>query len=314
MNHNVEVAPARPDELLAALRLVFQHFPAAERETRVAQSLELIRRGEVKRESIQVARDGSGLRGALVYEPLPGANGLVWPPQLATRDTPDAIADQLVLTALTRLREHGSKLVQTLLGPSETAHAAPLLRHGFRHITSLWYLRHDLVLPADLVATKDSLCCEPYARCDAAAFHRVLLQSYEGTLDCPEINGVRVLAEILEGHRSQGIHDPEHWWLARVEGEPVAVLLLTATPDEGSWDVSYLGVVPSARGRGVGRALMVRALLEARLLKARALTLAVDGRNLPARHLYRRLGFVPCDLREVFLAILDPPSAPNATA
>jgi ribosomal protein S18 acetylase RimI-like enzyme len=136
-----------------------------------------------------------------------------------------------------------------------------------------------------------------------APFHQALLDSYEGTEDCPEISGVRTVEEILEGHSAQGKYDPARWWLARAERKPVGVLLLCEVPEWAAWDVAYVGVVPEARGHGFGRELMHRALSAARADGVARLTLSVDVRNQPALNLYTGLGFEMHDRREVFLAI-----------
>src|SRR5262249_50073486 len=159
----------------------------------------------------------------MVCLPIAGASGLVWPPQARSRSKRREIEDQLLTHAIAWLRQGGAKLGQTLLAEDESHLAAPLERHGFVHITSLWYMRHDLDLPSVSSAAVALLTYESYSGCDHALFARTLWQSYEGTRDCPEVNGVRSLQEVLEGHRAQGIHDPERWWLARKGGQPVGV-------------------------------------------------------------------------------------------
>jgi ribosomal protein S18 acetylase RimI-like enzyme len=67
--------------------------------------------------------------------------------------------------------------------------------------------------------------------------------------------------------------------------------------------VAYLGVVPEARGRGLGMELIARALREAWAAGVRSVTLSVDARNRPAWKLYQAAGFEPHDRREVYLAI-----------
>jgi hypothetical protein len=109
--------------------------------------------------------------------------------------------------------------------------------------------------------------------------------------------------DVIAGHRGQGRFDPGRWLLARTGGEPIGVLLQTASADSGEWETSYVGVVPEARRRGFGRALMLRALSEARAAGAETLTLSVDARNQPAAELYHDLGFERFDRREVFLAV-----------
>jgi ribosomal protein S18 acetylase RimI-like enzyme len=227
----------------------------------------------------------------------------VWPPQALPGPRQTEIEDRLLGHATAWLRQGGARLGQCLLCPNETGLAAPLERNGFTHITALSYLRHHLDLPYSYVAAEDRLDYETYQPANAAVFHQTLLRTYKDTLDCPEVNGVRSLEEIIEGHRAQGQHCPEQWWLARAAGEPVGVLLLTWMPDWEAWDVAYIGVVPEQRRQGWGRELMHKALSFAHATEGAQLTLSVDARNQPAWHLYLGLGFEPYDRREVYLAL-----------
>jgi ribosomal protein S18 acetylase RimI-like enzyme len=170
----------------------------------------------------------------------------------------------------------------------------------------LWYLRHDLGGWDDPLPDKPILTYRAY-HANPALFHETLLHSYEETRDCPELNGVRTLEEIIDGHKAQGIHSPDRWWLALDADRPVGVILVTEIPDWQGWDLSYIGVVPEARRRGIGRALTRKVLSEARRAAATQLTLAVDARNRPAWNLYLGLGFEPFDQREVYLAIWGNP-------
>lgn len=294
---------ARAEERGEAFRLIFQHLQRGEQETRVVNAIRLINQGEVDPSGILVIRQGARLLGAMICLPVPGASGLVWPPQVAEGRESQELADRLVQQARAWLRQRGAKLAQSLLAADELHLAASLERNGFQHLGSLWYLRHDLALPAHPVPPLPRLTYEPYTTSDRAAFAQTLLRTYEGTHDCPEVNGVRSLDEILEGHRAQGVHNPELWWLVRDQGQPVGVLLLTAMPEWQGLDVSYLGVVPEARRRGIGRDMTRKALEKARVSGAAQLTLAVDARNLFAWNLYRSMGFEAYGEREVYLAI-----------
>ena len=129
--------------------------------------------------------------------------------------------------------------------------------------------------------------------------------TYTGSLDMPELEGTRGLEDILAGHQAAGLFVPERWRLGRIPGEPeaAAVLLLTQAPGRDAWEVIYLGLTPSARGRGLGRAV-IRHALELARGQAPVLELAVDLRNTPAVRLYRDTGFTPRDRRAVHLAVL----------
>jgi ribosomal protein S18 acetylase RimI-like enzyme len=291
---------ARDDELAAAFRLLFGHLLPDARERRVAQALFLVQNGELDRRGILVLRGQGCVAGVTVCLPLDGAAALVWPPRALP---PHQIEreDALAVEVRTWLRQRGVKVAQALLPPEDVGLAAPLLRHGFAHVTHLWTLRHDLHPPPPS-APPPRLVLQTHDD-DPERFRDTLLRSYEDTLDCPELTGVRTLDEILAGHRAQGLHLPDLWQLALDGGRPVAVLLQAGTPEDGSRDVSYLGVAPEARRRGVGRELLLHALGQARSAGVAYLSLSVDARNGPARELYRALGFRPVERREVFLLL-----------
>jgi len=299
----LSVKPARPEELRAAFGLVFQHVSADEQATRVGNALNLVGRGELDPAGVLVVRDGRQLLGALICLPVPGASALLWPPQAVDGSDEEAVKDQLVRHASSWLQQRGAKLGQALLLPDETHLAVALERNGFTHITSLWYMRHNLELSSNFLSAREQLTYQTFDHTNPAPFQDTLARTYVETQDCPEVNGVRGLDEIVEGHRAQGSHNEERWWLALASGQPVGVLLLTEVPEWGGWDVSYVGVVPEARRRGFGRELMHKALFEARAAEIAHLTLSVDARNQPAWELYRHLGFEPFDRREVYLAI-----------
>jgi ribosomal protein S18 acetylase RimI-like enzyme len=297
----VTVGPAAAAEWEDVARLLFQHLPPEERAARAANAGRLFRQGELEPEGVLVAHGQAGLCGAVVCVPLRGASGLVWPPQAVAGADRTRVEDQLLLSGLGWLRRRGAKVAQALLAAEEAALAIPLERNGFAHVTALLYLRRPLAEEGPgLGSPRVPLSYQTY-RHDEALFQDTLLHTYEETRDCPELNGVREVAEIIDGHQAQGPWHPERWWLAQEAGRPVGVVLLTEVADWQAWDIAYLGVVPAARGRGVGRQLTAKALWEARAAGAAQLTLAVDERNQPARRLYAGLGFELFDRREVYL-------------
>ena len=301
MNPHLTIEPAHPKEWVEALRLAFQHLPSQYQQARVTTALELVRTKEIDPAGVLVARAGGRLLGSLICMTIPGASALLWPPQVE-RDAEDhiVIEDRLVQHAVAWLRRRGAKLGQTMLVPEEAFLAATLQRNGFRHVTTLCYMRIELETPAP--ATKAFLTYQPYST-NPDLFHRTLLQTYEATQDCPELTGVRTIDEIMEGHRAQGQHDPAFWWLALLHNEPAGVMLMTRMPEWNSWDVAYVGVAAPVRRRGLGREMMYKALAEARQQQSPYLTLSVDKRNEAAWHLYEQLGFEVFDRREVFLAL-----------
>src|SRR5262249_19998170 len=139
-----------------------------------------------------VARAGRELQGALFYQAVAGASGLIWPPQTQPERITQ-VEDQLVSQACQQLAEQGAKLVQSLLALEECSLGVSLERNSFRHITQLWYMRHDLQFSPRFFQSPEALSYKSYASCAVEQFHRTLVKTYAATLDCPEVNDVRTI-------------------------------------------------------------------------------------------------------------------------
>ncbi len=127
-----------------------------------------------------------------------------------------------------------------------------------------------------------------------------LERSYVGTLDCPALAGLRMGNDILDGHLHSGTFEPSLWTLLRFRSGPhagrVAGVCLfnsstNAASGSGSLELVYFGLVPEARGRGLGRLLLQHGLDELHDRSETTVMLAVDDRNEPAHRIYRQAGF-----------------------
>ena len=212
------------------------------------------------------------MEGALVCATVEGAGSLIWPPGVPAdprrrlrlrRGWSARREDALIDAPVPGSADQGARLTQCLLPPEEqslaVAAAAERLRRHYRSAVSGTRAR-----PARLGWSEPArLTFEPYRAEHPEEFHATLERTYEGTLDCPEVNGVRSIDEVIRGHRVQGKYDPSRWWLARHDGEPAGVLLLIEQ-GEGEYDVAYMGLVPSCRRRGLGGEILLHALAEAK--------------------------------------------------
>ena len=304
----VSVDTATAAEWPAAGRILFAAAPDPGRAT--ARFLELIAAEDVDPAGVFVARGPGGPAGAMLAQRFAGRQGAVWPPAVPAGPERAAVEDALTAAALAWLRAGGAKVAQAILHPGEPGIPA-LERAGFARVTELSFLARD-VSPADQhpdqpAAADPSVTIEPYSAATAGAFAAVLMASYVGTLDCPELNGTRSDDEIVAGYRDASPSSTREWYLAARGGEPAGVLLLSA-PARGAWGLTYLGLAPAARGRGLGRALTRFAVGRAAAGGAAGLTLNVDVRNVPARRLYAGAGFAEYDRRDVYLVIHSPSS------
>ena len=80
-------------------------------------------------------------------------------------------------------------------------------------------------------------------------------------------------------------------WVARTPGGDVVGHLQAVLRDAEVWEVTNTAVVESARGHGVGRALLERALDEARAAGAARIILATATADVGNLRFYQRCGF-----------------------
>lgn len=271
---------------------------------------------------------GSGRTAMLFLSPPPHPKGLWRPTSGAQAATVAAVRDRaervaLVHHALYELARidagrpgdpSGVVLAQALIEPPSYAVVQAFQEAGFTRLGDLAYFRLDATKLWNAAGRSEEgpwpegvevLSVE--AMDDARADEELKLaleRTYEGTLDCPELCGMRSIEDVLISHRSVGQFDPKLWWIVRKNHEPAGCLLLSPVRETDSVELVYLGLGTQLRGLGLGRGLMrmgMRSLHErTRSGESDAqmgplsggLTLAVDLRNHPAVKLYRSLGFV----------------------
>jgi mycothiol synthase len=200
---------------------------------------------------------------------------------------------RLIAHAATALAGMDVHLAQCLLEPGQHLQQAAFERGGFTPLAELSYLERPLKHGSGVAAPAwpEGVTVEPAPPSVDSAILEVLAASYEQTLDCPELTGLRDVRDILDGHRATGRHEPALWTLMRIDGRPSGVLLLNPSPLTKSIELVYLGLALNARGKGLGRHLLRHGL---HLLADRdeaTITLAVDDRNAPALALYLSEGF-----------------------
>jgi GNAT superfamily N-acetyltransferase len=80
-------------------------------------------------------------------------------------------------------------------------------------------------------------------------------------------------------------------WIARAASGELIGHLQAVPRGENVWEVTNTAVVKSQRGRGAGRALLERAVNEARAAGARRLILATGAADVGNLRFYQRCGF-----------------------
>lgn len=249
---------------------------------------------------------GRRLEGAVVAYDGGGSSALVYVPrQQPSASKRTAVSDCLLaLRAECKVRE--IKILESLLESDAHDAARSLEGAGFRYLTRLVYLSRQIPGQQVDVQVADDVQWLSYTPEREELFCGALDASYAESLDCPELTGLRTAEDILAGHRASGLFDPTHWWVVTRESQPVGVLLLCGVPGRAAFEIAYIGVAQTVRGKGVANALVKRAIEAVRSANAVTLTLAVDRRNLPARRLYQRWFFRPVAMRDAWVASSHP--------
>jgi ribosomal protein S18 acetylase RimI-like enzyme len=198
----------------------------------------------------------------------------------------------LIRHAMERLASERVELAQTLIEPGREDDVKAYRDAGLIHLARLSYMERRL--PASLpaaMAVPGNVQLVNYDGSLEGELSQALERSYEQTLDCPGLCGLRDTSDILIGHRATGRFEPGLWTMLRLDGRMSGMLLLNPSPLSKTIELVYLGLVPEARGRGLGRMLLRHGLSLLAGRDERSVQLAVDDANSPAIRLYRREGF-----------------------
>ncbi len=233
----------------------------------------------------------SGVEAAVLAIPSPGKTALMF----ASRPAGFGRATKISRTidfACDALADEGIIIAQALLEARERAERKTYEQSGFAHLANLHYLQRSLDDRDESIRTTwpAGATVETYSSANHADFVSALEISYEGTMDCPALTGLRSPEDILTGHRATGEFDPRLWMLLRLNGRAIGVLLLNANAAQGTIELVYIGLAPEARRRGLARLLLHHGLRAVARRVEKSMTLAVDERNLPAVRLYQSEG------------------------
>lgn len=237
---------------------------------------------------------------------------------------PEEQAERLTRVLRTALREIPQvagtplRLAQILVEPDQAWAEAACREAGMTWVGRLQFMRlpwPDRGLqeaPTPDEAWPAGVSVEPLGASGASgldaparsALGAALEASYEDTLDCPELCGLRATDDVIDSHMATGAFDPSRWWIIRMHGKPEGCCLLTHCPGTRSVELVYLGLSGRLRGMGLGRRVLAHGLRRVGAADAREVTCAVDTRNTPALRLYERAGFRAFGARIGFVSAL----------
>ncbi|MEI8372372.1 MAG: GNAT family N-acetyltransferase [Planctomycetota bacterium] len=297
------IAELSPDQEDIGLRLVLGGLAESQFLQEVAMLRALVQRQPLSGYRVWGAFRAEEMTGSLLIQTQPGRTAVIWPPQIVAGEPQETVC-QLLRAGLKHLPQLGIRMVQALLPTDVGADAKSLVAVGFRYLSDLLYL----VCLADEFPTSPpclKLQFEPYAPTRHARFAELVDATYKDSLDCPAVNGVRSVDDVLQGYRATGHFDPERWFIIHHQSEEIGCLILTDYPENAIWELIYMGLLPTARGRGLGVEIVRHALWLAGQASRNRLVLAVDAANGPALRMYAAAGFQAWDRKSVYILVLN---------
>ncbi len=227
---------------------------------------------------------------AALVVPSPGRTGMLFlsPQRRAGRA---GQAAELVRRLLNSLDPRKLTLVQALLDPSQSHEAQVVEQAGGRKLAQLIYMQRRSRRSEEALSLPHGMTLLTWREDRRSLFAQAIERSYEKTLDCPGLVGMRDVDDVIAGHMAAGEFDPDLWRVVSDGKRGLGVLLINGVPHRPAAELVYLGLAPKVRGIGLGRGLVTLALDSAARRGARQVILAVDEGNTPALALYRSLGF-----------------------
>jgi mycothiol synthase len=284
-----------------ALELVFSHVGRAERERQIEEVFAADRGNPARLDGLVGAWRDDRLVGAMFSQVQPGKIAAVWLPRLVA-DEAESTAASLMAASWAFLHRQQVVLAHVVLEKASPSEERLLQLGRFAPMADLLYM---VSLGSDFPASApiSELDFEPHCDANHERLVRVVEATYEATLDCPRLEGVRKTEDVLAGYRSAGVFDPGWWLIVRRADCDVGCLFLADQPRQDCMELLYMGLVPGGRGRDWGRQLARQAQWLSRRAGRTRLVLAVDAGNAPAIRTYKAVGFAAWQTRRMYARV-----------
>jgi ribosomal protein S18 acetylase RimI-like enzyme len=176
---------------------------------------------------------------------------------------------------------------------------------GFR---PLWQKNKYTLNPKDLPPLSDlpawmELEFVPFKGLDDQVFLQTLNVTLQETLSREDEgeNAVAMVEMFIEMCRKDGNYFPEDWEIALVKSEPVGVVLPAfLDPNRDNAGNLFIGVIPKARGQGLGKLLHYRGLQTIGKRGVRKYLSSTDSSNMPMIKIFESLNYQLVGIQHYF--------------
>jgi mycothiol synthase len=196
------------------------------------------------------------------------------------------LGPRIVDTGEARARERGAARLQTF-GLEQDAAAAELFeRKGFSTVRRFYEMAIELEAPPDVPPLPAGFTFETFRLEDARPYYEALDAAFQDHWEHHTVG----FDKWWELRQNEHDFDPTLWFLIR-DGDEVAAVVRNEPNRNGGGYVGAIGVQRAWRGRGLGRALLMRTFAEFYSRGVSRITLGVDAESpTGATKLYESVG------------------------
>lgn len=213
-------------------------------------------------------------------------------------DNHTLLAVDLLNQLVREVRSRGCVQIQAILDGTDSVATEIVQRAGFAPLAELQQLALTLraatapaMIELPTLPAPDGLRWIAANQLSTTTLVELLAYTFTETLDCPALNGIRTPADVLDGFLDgQSLAEQNSWWVLQSQEKLIGCVFVQRLPSAAA-ELVYMGLGPSARGRGYGRLLLDQAILTAGALGSDMLLAAVDSGNWPATRLYQQAAF-----------------------
>ncbi len=188
--------------------------------------------------------------------------------------------------------------------PSDDSKSFKLLNHAGYQLVGEMLVMACTIGRDSTPPTDQLLSLEPYHVSRRQDLLELLNRTSVDTLDFPALSGLRHQGDILARYADTGDSGTDHWCFVRSDDCDVGCLLLADHKQRDRCEMVYMGLVPEARGNGLGRQIVAHAMKMARKMGRVQMVLGVDAHNDPAVSVYASARFNEQHRRSVLSKLL----------
>lgn len=283
--NDFEVRPPQPDETTQIVRLLTDGESEMRRHL-ITSSVSGALNNATATTICLVAATSDQVLGAAIASSLPSGSGVLVGLRIGN-DLPTDVARVLFQSLTHYLETLGVRFLQATCDTDEPP--AEWVAIDLKHLADLDYLAADAVrIEASPSPELTFVDATDFSEDQIVA---IVERTFVDTLDCPMMGQYRSASETIASYKAAPQYDPTAWRIAMHDGAPVGCVLTIPFVESQSLELTYMGIVPEARGNRFGRSLVAEAKRMAELRSLASINLGVDRNNAPALDMYRDCGF-----------------------